>query len=50
MCDLEDERLKNFLIYKVYATDDELNKMAPYVVGFVVIFFILMAIIYFFVN
>jgi len=30
----DDERLKNFLICKIYATDEELDKMGPAIVIF----------------
>lgn len=42
----DDERIKNLLLFKVYATDKEIEEMAPWLIGaFIVIIIIAIIII-----
>ena len=33
----DDERLKNFLLFKVYGTDSEISDIAPWILGIAVV-------------
>jgi hypothetical protein len=44
----EDERLKNLILYKMYATDKEMEEMAPMLLGILAIIVVVGAFFYFF--
>jgi hypothetical protein len=43
-----DEKFRNFLMFNIYATDDELNKMAPVLGGIAIIVVLILLICWFF--